>query len=58
MVYIGMERKYIVLVNGVKAKERMTMKFALQDVKELQSKGYNKVSIAEKLYDNLESEDR
>jgi hypothetical protein len=44
-----MTKRYVILVNGVKAKERLTLAFALKDVKDLVAKGYKNVSVAEKL---------
>jgi hypothetical protein len=44
-----MEKKYIVLVNGVKATEKGTLGMALKRARELKAKGYNNVSVAEKM---------
>ncbi len=44
-----MEKKYLIYVNGVLAKSRKTLAFALKDKAELEAKGYRNVSIAEKL---------
>jgi hypothetical protein len=38
-----MERPYLILVNGILAKRRMTKAFALRDIAELQAKGMNAV---------------
>lgn len=49
MKSITIKRKYLVFVNGQKAKERLTLAFALKDKKDLESKGLNGVSIGYKL---------
>lgn len=44
-----MERRYLVLVGGVKATEKATLHFALKVAEELKAKGIQNVSVAEKL---------
>ncbi len=44
-----MERPYLILVNGVLAKRRITLAGALKVKKELESRGFKGVSVAETL---------
>ncbi len=39
------DNKYLIYVDGVLAKSRMTYAFALKDKYELEKKGYKKVTI-------------
>lgn len=44
-----MDKKYLILVDGKLATRRMTLWFALKDKKELEAKGYQRVSVAEEI---------
>lgn len=44
-----MTRSYLIFVNGVLAKRKLTLAGAMKALRELEAKGYQKVSVAEEI---------